>query len=85
MEETITFEELEAILKGMSDKEMRQWRFSASLKGIDLDKEMGGEDLPTLEDKINEVHARAAGMDPDTFALSQLGISVETVGEDFAD
>lgn len=80
MEEAITFEELEAILKGMSDKEMRQWRFSASLKGVDLDEEVGGEKLPTLQDKINEVNARSAGMDSDTYALSQLGISVETVG-----
>ena len=76
MEEKITFEELEAILKAKSDNDFRHWKFQASLKGIDLDSEQGEETI-TVEDKIQEIKARQAGMDEDTYALSQLGIAFE--------
>lgn len=80
MEEKITFEELEAILKAKGDNDFRHWKFQASLKGIDLDSGQE-EEMITVEDKIQEIKARQAGMDEDTYALAQLGIAFETEGE----
>lgn len=78
MELTLTIEELEAILKAKADNDMRHWRFQASLKGIDLDKEAGGDsDLPTTAEKMEEIRARLAGVDEDTYALEKMGIRVE--------
>lgn len=79
MEMTLTMEELGHILNAKSRQDMRHWKFQASLKGINLDdKEDGEETQQTVETKMREMQARAAGVDKDTFDLNEIGIAVET-------
>lgn len=79
MEMTLTMEELNHILAAKSRQDMRNWKFQASLKGINLDDEE--ETGLTVEDKMREMEARNLGIDKDTFDLQEIGIAV-TLEED---
>lgn len=57
MEERLTLEELQVILKAQRDREMRHWKFQASLKGIDLDGDE--EETETGEEALARVSRRA--------------------------
>lgn len=72
-------EELEAILTAKNDNDMAHWRFQASLKGINLDEEIGeqGESF-SLEDKIREYQATQGGMSKEAYELAEIGIVVES-------
>lgn len=59
LEEVLTLDELDAILKAGRDRDMRHWKFQASLKGIKIDDE---DDAPqeTGEEALERIKRRAA-------------------------
>lgn len=61
LEETLNMEELNAILSAGRDRDMRHWKFQASLKGINLDDADEKEDQrETGEEALARVKRRAA-------------------------
>jgi hypothetical protein len=70
-------EELTLIVKTARDKEMRGFKFAASLKGIDLDS-AGSEQ--TVADKVEEMkrreEARRAGKSDEEFEFDEFGLEI---------
>lgn len=65
MEDVLSLPELEATVKGIFDREYRQQRFAASLKGIDLEKETGRRSSNTEDEKtITEESPITTANDP---------------------
>lgn len=61
LEATVCLEELNAILKAGRERDMRNWKFQASLKGINLDDEIDKEEKSeTGEEVLARVKRRAA-------------------------
>ena len=56
LEESLCLEELQAILQAGRDKEYRQMKFMAALKGVDLDKQAGQD----AADRVNQIKERVA-------------------------
>ncbi len=77
LEECLTIEELVQIIEADRDAEYRSFRFSASLKGIDLDAEQSKGQPSKFQEIQDRVAAEAAGMSEETYKLSKVGISVE--------
>ena len=77
MEDNLSLTELDAILDAARKREHNRNKFAAALKGVDLDE--GNE---SAEDRFNDIekraHAKAAGMSPEAYEFSDLGIGVET-------
>lgn len=59
MEEVLTLFELNKIVEAGRDRDMRHWKFQASLKGISLDDEEG-EEMETGEEALERIKRRAA-------------------------
>jgi len=91
LEETISLDELNAILAAGRERDMRHWKFQASLKGIKIDdEETDNQPLETGEEALERIKRRAAlkahGVD-ETKArremeredLSELGIDFDFV------
>jgi hypothetical protein len=76
----LSLPELEATLNAIREKEDRERRFAASLKGIDLGKTDNGSVEERLEKVKLRARARLAGKDPDELALSDIGIA--TINEE---
>ena len=77
LEESICLEELEAILSASRDREHRQNKFMAALKGIDIDKEIGGSAKDKVEEMKQRLAAKQAGKSEDHFEIEQFGLDVE--------
>jgi hypothetical protein len=79
LENSICIEELELIVSASRDREMREFRFAASLKGIDIDAQSGG---PTAADRVEEMKRKAEatrnGMTEEEFDLDELGLDLES-------
>jgi hypothetical protein len=61
LEDSISIEELNAILKAGRDREMRNWKFQAGLKGIKIDDEQESKDAQeTGEEALERIKRRAA-------------------------
>jgi hypothetical protein len=77
MEIYLSIPELEAILQAAREREYARNKFTAALKGIDLDSETG----QSAEELFDEVEARAkaklSGMSQNQYEFGQLGIGVE--------
>lgn len=60
LEETVSLEELNKIVEAGRDRDMRHWKFQASLKGIKLDDELEDEERETGEEALDRIKRRAA-------------------------
>jgi hypothetical protein len=59
LENVLSLEELNAIIEAGRERDMRNWKFQASLKGIKLDDEKD-EELETGEEALARIKRRAA-------------------------
>ena len=77
MENNLCLAELEAILDASREREFRQQKFAAALKGVDLG-EPDGKDVPTFDDIKNRAKAKLAGKSEEEVSLEEIGFAVET-------
>lgn len=75
LEESISLPELESILDAAREIEHNGFKFAASLKGIDLDKESNRESPEQAFARIERrAKARLAGMSEDELEFQEIGI-----------
>jgi hypothetical protein len=78
LENSISLDELEVILKASHDREHRQNKFAAALKGINLDE----ADKESIKERFDEVKRRAeaktTGKSEDSILFDELGLDIET-------
>ena len=67
-------DELQEILTAARDREHRQNKFTAALKGVDIDK--GIESEMTVEDVKRRIEARRTGKTEEQIDFAELGIAV---------
>lgn len=77
LENSINIDELHMILKAARDREERQNRFAAALKGINLDE---GKNDEAFEAVQRRAEARLAGKTEDEIEFEELGIEIEVEG-----
>lgn len=75
LELTISLAELEAILEASREKEMRDRRFAAALKGVDLDTSSDAKEK--VEEMKRKAQAMQDGMSEDKFEFDELGLDFE--------
>lgn len=79
LEANISLPELEALLKAARDRDHRNKKFAAALKGIDIDDGPGENDARTAFDRVR---ARAEGMtngkSGEEADFNYFGLAVET-------
>lgn len=87
LEDNLNLDELELIVKSLRDRERREQKFLAALKGINLDDETNGEETgeEALERIQKRAQLRAQGLSEDEVErqveygeLSDMGFEVET-------
>lgn len=75
LEDSLTLDELQAVVKASRDREYRQFRAMAAVQGIDLD------DREEPVDKVEEIKmklaAQASGKSQDHFEIGLLGFDAE--------
>ncbi len=74
LEDSLTKEEIVALLEKGREIKYDAMRFSAALKGIDLDKESGKKEF---EDVRKRALARVNNMDEEEFDLAEMGIIID--------
>lgn len=62
LEENLSYPELVAMVNAVREREHRQMKFQAALKGVDIDKDKPKEDDPVERIK-RKVRAKQAGLD----------------------
>ena len=77
LEENITLPELEGILAAGRDKERREQRFMAALKGIDLDEEDKQDAQEKFDEVQRRVQAQLTGANPQQLELDVFGLDIE--------
>lgn len=60
LERTVSLPELNKLAEAGRDRDMRHWKFQASLKGIKLDDEESEEEPETGEEVLARIKRRAA-------------------------
>lgn len=78
LEDSLTLEELKLILDSYRKQEMRNHKFFAALKGIDLDKEQAKDAEAEFLRVKQKVDARLSGMNEEEFEMRELGFEIET-------
>jgi hypothetical protein len=73
IEESLSLPELELIVTAAREEKMREQKFMAALKGINLD---GDQTVDLVEQKKRELEARNAGVNVDTLDFIDMGIDV---------
>lgn len=73
MEDSLTLDELEAILVASRKKEERDRAFAAALQGVDL-SEGSDEGTPSFEDIKQRAAAKASELTTEEFNFSQFSI-----------
>lgn len=76
MEESLSLEELNAIVNAIYAREARNNKFMAALKGIDLDA--GSDSKERFEDVKRRAEARLQGKSEEELEMSEFGIEVIT-------
>lgn len=71
LEESLNLDELRLILDAMRERELRQMKFFASLKGIDLEKDLKKSAEEEVQKVKDRVAARQRGEDPEKYELEQ--------------
>lgn len=79
LEEHLTREELVALLEKGREMRYDQMRFTAALKGIDLDKNSGKS---SFEEVRKRAMAKVHGMNEEEFELGEMGINVNLEGDE---
>lgn len=74
VEECLTREELVALLEKGREMKYDNMRFTAALKGIDLDKASGKKEFEEIRKRAM---AKAQGMEEEEYDLLGMGITVE--------
>ena len=83
LEECLTLQELEKIVAAAREQEVRQNKFLAALKGIDLEEgDSGGtskfeEVEERVQSRIRQERAQSAGLNPDHIDYVDMGFEVE--------
>ena len=77
LEECLSLPELNAILGAVRDREYRQNKFTAALKGVDLDKHSAEQNQERLEAIERRVQARLSGVSEEKLELNELGFDFE--------
>lgn len=78
LESNLSIPEMEAILGATREREYRQQKFAAALKGIDLDEQQDEDVRERMERVEARAGARLRGEDPDRAEYKQMGIVFET-------
>lgn len=78
LEESISLPELMSIVESSREKELRDRRFAAALKGINLDEQSGS----SAKDRVEEMKRKAEAMQSnniseDQFEFDELGLDFE--------
>jgi hypothetical protein len=77
LEMHISLTELQSILEAYREKELRDRRFTAALKGIDLDESMNGSAKDRVEEMKRKAEAVQSGISEDQFEFDDLGLDFE--------
>lgn len=75
MEESLTIDELNAILDAARERRDQEWRFAASIQGIDLPATRNEED--PVERAKRRAAAEMAGVSEEQLEFADVGIEVE--------
>lgn len=75
LESELNLNELELIVGAARDREMRQQRFMAALKGINLDE---GEAVNKVDEIKRRIEAEQAGVSVDQLDFMDMGIEIES-------
>lgn len=81
MEASITVEELYMLQGAVYREEHRRNKFAAALKGVDLDKETGGDEGDPFLKIQMKAQADMAGKTEDEFVFDMLGVEIDTEEE----
>lgn len=73
MEEELTLEELNLLLKSVREREHRDRKFMAALKGIDLDEGNKDEEFQKIKIKAD---AELAGRTEEEYVFDMIGIDI---------
>lgn len=77
MEDTLTLDELYLLAGAQHREEHRRNRFAASLKGIDLDDEMGESEEDIWERTQRKAAADSAGVSEEEYVFGMIGIDMD--------
>ncbi|QGH76367.1 hypothetical protein SEA_DAUBENSKI_59 [Streptomyces phage Daubenski] len=75
MEENLTLAELETLLEAKRDADFQQNKFTAALKGIDLEEPQS--DAPTFDDIKRRAEAKNRGVSTEVLEFAEIGIGIE--------
>jgi hypothetical protein len=73
----LTIAELNAILEAARERQEREWRFMASIQGVELPERAEEED--PVERAKKRAAARSSGMTEDQVEFAGIGIEVEYI------
>lgn len=76
LEENLSVEELHALVEASSEREFRNWRFAAGLKGVDLDAEVRKGSTSSFDKVKARAEAKLAGKSEEELKLSDFGIAI---------
>jgi DNA-binding transcriptional MerR regulator len=77
LELTISLDELQAILEANRERELRDRRFAAALKGINLDEHVAADAKEKVEEMKRKIEALNEGLSEDQFEFNDLGLDFE--------
>lgn len=82
LEDCLNLNELKLILDSYRDKELRNQKFQAAIRGIDLDKQIAKQAEDSFKKVQDRVQARLAGMSEKQFEINELGFDLEEEEEE---
>ena len=74
LEECITLEELQILIKAIRDKEHRTFKFMGALKGVDIDEKTDQKDR--FEEIKRRAEARRQGVNVEKMELEEFGLDI---------
>lgn len=77
MEETLTLNELYLLAGAGREREYKDQKFLAALKGIDLDEEQNSETQASFEEVQRKAEAALAGKSEEEHTFADIGIEFE--------
>lgn len=83
IEDSLTLDEISALLEAQRRAEFQKQKFAAGLKGIEL-PDPESEGLPTFEDVKRRAQARASGLSEEQIGFMDVGILVVEDDEEVA-
>lgn len=77
LEESLCLDELEAVVRAAREREHRNHKFLAALKGVDIDEDKKESPKDRVEEMKKKIAARRAGKTPEQLELEDFGIGFE--------